>query len=286
VAVICTSRDQLRLAQPYNQTRAVVMTMGALHAGHAALIDAARAQVGPQGHVTVTIFVNPLQFGPHEDFARYPRTPEADSDLAAAHGADLIYLPTVAEVFGSDEGPHEDAMVILPGRLGRRWEGERRPGHFAGVLTVVMTLLHLTRAEIALFGEKDYQQLTLIRAMAERFALGVRIVGVPTVRDQDGLALSSRNVYLSPAEREQATAIPGALFAAQRAAEAGAETEAVATVAADRLRNAGLTPDYLALTDPAMGPAPSTGEARLLVAVPVGSTRLLDNVRIVLRSVA
>lgn len=286
MATVCTSRDQLRLALPYNRTRAVVMTMGALHAGHASLIQAARQQVGPQGHVTVTIFVNPLQFGPHEDFARYPRTPEADSDLAAAHGADLIYLPSVPDVYGSDEGPQEDAMVILPGSLGRRWEGERRPGHFAGVLTVVMTLLHLTRAEIAVFGEKDYQQLTLIRAMAQRFALGVRIVGAPTVRDADGLALSSRNAYLSPAERERARAIPGALFAAQRAAEAGADADAVTTVAADLLHSAGLTPDYLALTDPAMGPAPTSGEARLLVAVPVGSTRLLDNVGIVLRSVA
>ena len=286
MAGVCTSRDQLRLALPFNRKRSVVMTMGALHDGHAALIDAAREQAGSQGHVTVTIFVNPLQFGPHEDFARYPRTPQADIDLAAAHGADLIYLPSVADVYGSDEGQQNDAMVITPGPLGRCWEGERRPGHFAGVLTVVMTLLHLTRAEIALFGEKDYQQLTLIRAMAERFALGVRIIGVPTVRDRDGLALSSRNAYLTPSQREQAQAIPRALFAAQRAAAAGAVAEAVTGVAAEELRTADLTPDYLALTDPAMGPPPETGEARLLVAVPVGATRLLDNVRITLRSVA
>jgi pantoate--beta-alanine ligase len=286
VVAVCTSREQLRLALPYNATRGVVMTMGALHAGHAALITAAREAVGPQGHVTVTVFVNPLQFGPQEDFGRYPRTPEADIDLAADRGADLVYLPSVADVYGSDAGADPAGITVSPGVLGTRWEGERRPGHFAGVLTVVLTLLQLTRADIAVFGEKDYQQLTLIRAMARRFALPVRVLGVATVRDADGLALSSRNVYLSAEQREQALAIPRALTAAQEVAAAGGDGASATSAAAAALRSAGLRPDYLVLTDPDLGPAPETGEARLLVAVPVGTTRLLDNAAISLRSVA
>ncbi len=283
---ICTSRDQLRLALPHDRTRAVVMTMGALHEGHARLIDAARAEVGPEGHVTVTIFVNPLQFGPSEDFARYPRTPQADIDVVAARGADAVFLPSIIDVYGSAAGADHDGITVSPGRLGQLWEGQRRPGHFDGVLTVVLTLLQLTRADAAFFGEKDYQQLTLIRAMARTFALPVRIVGVPTVRDADGLALSSRNAYLDEAERAQARAIPGALFDAARAADAGADAEAVIHTVADGLSEAGLVADYIALTDPAMGPAPQMGEARLLVAVPLGRTRLLDNTAITLRGVA
>ncbi len=286
MVAVCTSREELRLALPFNTTRAVVMTMGALHAGHAALITAAREAVGPQGHVTVTVFVNPLQFGPQEDFGRYPRTPQADIDLAADRGADLVYLPSVADVYGSDAGADPAGITVSPGELGTRWEGERRPGHFAGVLTVVMTLLQLTRADIAVFGEKDYQQLTLIRAMAKRFALPVRVLGVATVRDADGLALSSRNVYLSAQQREQALAIPRALTAAQEVAAAGGDGASVTSAAAATLHSAGLRPDYLVLTDPDLGPAPQDGEARLLVAVPVGTTRLLDNAAISLRSVA
>jgi pantoate--beta-alanine ligase len=286
VVAVCTSREQLRLALPYNTTRAVVMTMGALHEGHAALITAAREAVGPQGHVTVTVFVNPLQFGPQEDFGRYPRTPEADIDIAAGHGADLVYLPSVADVYGSEAGADPDGVTVSPGVLGTRWEGEQRPGHFAGVLTVVLTLLQLTRADVALFGEKDYQQLTLIRAMVRRFALPVSIVGVPTVRDPDGLALSSRNGYLTAAQRQQALAIPRALTAAQEAAANGADGSAVVAVARETLEAADLAPDYLVLTDPDMDPPPRTGAARLAVAVPVGATRLLDNIAITLRSVA
>lgn len=286
MVAICTSREQLQLALPYNSTRAVVMTMGALHDGHASLISAARAAVGPQGHVTVTVFVNPLQFGPDEDFGRYPRSPEADIDIAAAHGADLVYLPTVADVYGSEAGADPDGVTVQPGLLGSRWEGAERPGHFSGVLTVVLTLLQHTRADVALFGEKDYQQLTLIRAMVRRFALPVRIIGAPIVRDPDGLAMSSRNVYLSEAERAQALAIPRALTAAQEAAAGGALGSATVEVATSVLTDAGLQPDYVALTDPDLGRPPSTGEARLLVAVPVGTTRLLDNTSIVLRSVA
>jgi pantoate--beta-alanine ligase len=262
------------------------MTMGALHDGHAALIDAARRDVGQAGHVTVTVFVNPLQFGPNEDFARYPRTPEADLAVAAAHGADVVFLPSVAEVYGSASGSDPEGITVQPGALGQRFEGAARPGHFAGMLTVVLTLLQLTVPHRAYFGEKDYQQLTLIRAMARRFWLPVEIVGVATVRDADGLALSSRNAYLSPGQREQALAIPRALFAAREAAAAGGDADVVCSTAAQVLADAGLVPDYLALTDPDMGPPPRSGPARLITAVPVGTTRLLDNLAMELRGVA
>lgn len=280
------SREQLRLALPHDRTRAVVMTMGALHAGHTALIEAARTEVGADGYVSVTIFVNPLQFGPGEDFHRYPRSVAADLALCEEYGADLVFLPTVADVYGSDEGIQPGGITIDPGLLGTDWEGAVRPGHFSGMLTVVLTLLNLTRAEIAFFGEKDYQQLTLIKAMVKRFAVPVRIVGVPTVRESDGLALSSRNAYLTPAEREQAAAIPEALFAAQDGARAGASVQSIVDAVHADLAAAGLTPDYVVITDPELGPTPEYGAARLLVAVPVGTTRLLDNVALDLRGVA
>jgi len=286
VVAVCRSREQLRLALPPDRTRAVVMTMGALHAGHAALIDSARADVGADGHVTVTIFVNPLQFGPNDDLARYPRTVAADLELVAAHGGDAVFLPSVADVYGSTTGADPAGIMIQPGALGGLWEGQRRPGHFGGVLTAVLTLLQLTQADVAYFGEKDYQQLTLIRSMVRRFALPVRVVGVPTVRDADGLALSSRNTYLNDAERISARAIPEALFAAAAAADAGADPDLVTATVAAVLGESGLTPDYVALTDPDLGPAPEMGEARLLVAVPVGSTRLLDNIAVTIRGAA
>ena len=283
---VIRSREQLSLALPHDRTRAVVMTMGALHAGHAALIDAAREDVGEDGHVTVTIFVNPLQFGPGEDFDAYPRDAAADIALCREHGADAVFLPSVADVYRSDSGADPGGITIDPGRLGQGMEGDQRPGHFSGMLTVVLALLHLTQADRAYFGEKDFQQLTLVRAMARRFYLPVRIIGVPTVREPDGLAMSSRNVYLTPAEREQAAAIPAALSEAQEAADAGADADAVVQVARDHLAGAGLHPDYVELRDPMLGPAPEWGEARLLVAVPVGRARLLDNVPVLLREVA
>ncbi len=287
VVAICTSRDQLRLALPPDRRRAVVMTMGALHAGHAALIDAARDAVGADGHVTTTVFVNPLQFGPKEDLERYPRTPEADIELAAAHGCDVVYLPTVADVYGPPDAPlSRTGITVDPGPLGTLWEGAVRPGHFTGVLTVVMALLQQTEPDLAFFGEKDYQQLTLIRGMAARFTIRTSIVGVPTVRDEDGLALSSRNAYLSPSERALAAKIPAALSAGQRAAVLGADRAVVIETVQGMLDEAGLVADYVALTDPDLGESPLMGEARLLVAVPLGKTRLLDNVPVWLKGVA
>ncbi|GAA3039664.1 pantoate--beta-alanine ligase [Streptomyces glomeratus] len=189
--------------------RAVVMTMGALHEGHATLIRAARQIAGPDGEVVVTVFVNPLQFGEGEDLERYPRTLDADLKVAAEAGADAVFAPSVDEVYPGGE----PQVRLSAGPMGERLEGAFRPGHFDGMLTVVAKLLHLTRPDVALFGQKDAQQLALIRRMVRDLNFGVEIVGVPTVRESDGLALSSRNRYLSPAERHTALALSRALFA-------------------------------------------------------------------------
>ncbi|MEU0374371.1 pantoate--beta-alanine ligase [Streptomyces sp. NPDC006283] len=190
---------------------AVVMTMGALHDGHAALIRAARERVGDKGFVIVTVFVNPLQFGAGEDLDRYPRTLDADLATAEEAGADVVFAPSADEVYPGGE----PQVRITAGPMGERLEGSTRPGHFDGMLTVVAKLLHLTRPDVALFGQKDAQQLALIRRMAEDLNFPVEIVGVPTVREEDGLARSSRNRYLSAPERETALALSRALFAAR-----------------------------------------------------------------------
>jgi pantoate--beta-alanine ligase len=253
---------------------ALVPTMGALHEGHRALVRAARAQAAS---VVVSVFVNPTQFGPGEDFDRYPRTWDADLTALAEEGADLVFHPGVEDVYP----PGSLGVTVEPGPLGSVLEGAVRPGHFAGVLTVVAKLFGLVRPDLAVFGEKDYQQLTLIRAMARELALGVEVVGVPTVREDDGMALSSRNRYLDPAQRTAAAAISAALRAG--AAAGGDGAEAVLTAARSVLAaQPTLTADYLELTDPDLGPAPATGAARLLVAARAGTTRLLDNVAVTL----
>ncbi|MEV7755372.1 pantoate--beta-alanine ligase [Streptomyces griseofuscus] len=189
--------------------RAVVMTMGALHEGHATLVRTAREIAGPDGEVVVTVFVNPLQFGAGEDLDRYPRTLEADLKIAEQAGADAVFAPSVDEVY-----PGGDPQVrVTAGPMGERLEGSSRPGHFDGMLTVVAKLLHLTRPDLALYGQKDAQQLALIRRMVRDLNFGIEIVGVPTVREEDGLALSSRNRFLSPDERRTALALSRALFA-------------------------------------------------------------------------
>ncbi|MFE7923002.1 pantoate--beta-alanine ligase, partial [Streptomyces sp. NPDC057398] len=189
--------------------RAVVMTMGALHEGHATLVRTARELAGPDGEVVVTVFVNPLQFGAGEDLDRYPRTLDADVALAGRSGADVVFAPAVEEVYPGGE----PQVRISAGPMGERLEGSSRPGHFDGMLTVVAKLLHLTRPDIALYGQKDAQQLALIRRMVRDLNFGVEIAGVPTVREEDGLALSSRNRYLSAPERRTALALSRALFA-------------------------------------------------------------------------
>ncbi|SED84433.1 pantoate--beta-alanine ligase [Streptomyces sp. 3213] len=189
--------------------RVVVMTMGALHEGHATLVRTAREHAGPDGEVVVTVFVNPLQFGKGEDLDRYPRTLDADLKIAEQAGADVVFAPSVDEVYPGGE----PQVRISAGPMGERLEGAVRPGHFDGMLTVVAKLLHLTRPDTALFGQKDAQQLALIRRMVRDLNFGTDIVGVPTVREADGLALSSRNRYLSPQERRTALALSQALFA-------------------------------------------------------------------------
>jgi pantoate--beta-alanine ligase len=260
-------------------TRAAVFTMGALHEGHLALIRAARGEVGPGGHLTVTIFVNPLQFGPGEDLDLYPRDLKADIELCAAEDVDLVFAPPTEMLYPNGEPD----VRVTPGPLGDVLEGASRPGHFSGMLTVVLKLLNLTRPDATFFGEKDYQQLTLVRRMVADFDLDVKVHAVPTLREQDGLARSSRNRYLSPEQRELAAAIPNALAAGVTAADLGRPADAVVGAAELELARAGLMPDYVALTSPDLGHAPVSGPARLLVACPVGSTRLIDNTPVVLR---
>ncbi len=271
--LLASTREELRDALAARSGHvALVPTMGALHVGHAALIDAARARVGPDAPVVVSVFVNPMQFAPGEDLDRYPRTLETDLEVCAAHGVDVVFVPSVDEVY-----PGGDPQVTVdPGPLGRVLEGGSRPTHFAGVLTVVAKLFGLVRPDVAVFGQKDYQQLTLVRRMVDDLCLGIEVVGAETVREPDGLALSSRNRFLGPQERRHALALARALAAARDAARGGA-ADALAA-AADVLRTAdGVDLDYLELTAPDLGPAPAAGEARLLVAARVGSTRLIDN---------
>jgi pantoate--beta-alanine ligase len=256
---------------------AVVMTMGALHAGHVALIRAARERVGTDGVVTVTIFVNPLQFGAGEDLDRYPRTLDDDLHLCAAEGVDVVFAPELDEMYPD----HEPMVTIDPGRLGAELEGRVRPTHFAGVLTAVAKLLNLTVPTAAFFGEKDYQQLVLVRRMVRDLEMPFDIVGVPTVREPDGLALSSRNRYLSSAERSAALALSRALSAGVDAAVKGmAAVLAAGRTVLETAHDVGV--DYFVLRDPELGPAPRSGQARLLVAGRVGATRLIDNMPVTL----
>jgi pantoate--beta-alanine ligase len=251
--------------------RAVVMTMGALHLGHAALMDAARTAVGPAGLVIVTIFVNPRQFAPGEDFDRYPRTLDADVQICREHGVDVVFAPSIEEIY---DGP---VVPMSAGERGDILEGEVRPGHFDGVLTVVRRLLEIVEPHIAMFGEKDYQQLVLIRSMVQELRLPITVIGVATVRDDDGVALSSRNSYLDDVQRVQARALWQALQAGNRVASQGVLriTEAARAV----LDEHGLVPDYVTVADADLRPA-HAGEARLLIAARVGSTRLIDNAHV------
>jgi pantoate--beta-alanine ligase len=253
---------------------AVVMTMGALHEGHGQLIRAARAR---GDSVIVTIFLNPLQFAPGEDLDRYPRTFDADFALCTREQVDVIFAPTPDVIYPGGE----PAVRVAAGPLGDRLEGEARPGHFDGVLTVVGKLLHLTRPEVAFFGEKDAQQLALIRRMVHDLDFPVEVVGWPTVREADGLALSSRNMYLSERDRIAALSLNQAL---QAGAAAGRGGPRAVLDAAGRLLAAepDVAVDYLALVDEnTWADADNeTARARLLVAARVGTTRLIDNVSI------
>lgn len=250
----------------------LVPTMGALHDGHVSLIRSAKRV--PGSVVVVSIFVNPLQFGVNEDLAAYPRPLEDDLAVLRAEGVDIAFTPTEEDVY-----PAGRRTTVLPGPLGADLEGGSRPTHFAGMLTVVLKLLNIVAPDRAFFGEKDYQQLVLVRQMADDLNLPTRIVGVPIVREPDGLAMSSRNVYLDAVQREQAGALSAALLAGMYGAARGVD-EALAAARAVLAEVPALEVDYLEVRDTWLGPAPAEGAARMLVAARLGRTRLLDNIAI------
>jgi len=253
---------------------AVVMTMGALHEGHRSLIRLAAAQAE---HVVVTVFVNPLQFGPGEDQDAYPRNLERDLAVCAEEGVDVVFAPTARVVY-----PHDEPQVrVQAGDVGSRWEGDARPGHFDGVLTVVLLLLNLVRPDVAVFGRKDRQQLALVQHMVRDLAVGVQVVPGDTVREADGLARSSRNAYLGEDDRAHATALPRAGRSALAAAAAGSGARDVVSAALHELAAPGVDVDYCVLVDPVElreVTGEHTGPAVLLLAARVGRTRLIDNV--------
>jgi pantoate--beta-alanine ligase len=250
---------------------ALVPTMGALHAGHMALVDAARAS---GAKVVASIFVNPKQFGPNEDLSRYPRPAEADKALLVAHGCDLLWMPGVDDMYPAGFATNVSVSGVSDGL-----DGAARPGHFDGVATVVGKLFNQVRPDSAYFGEKDFQQLAVIRRMVADLDFGLEIVGVPTVREADGLALSSRNIYLSADERGRAVALPRALAEAKRAIEAG-EADAI-PAAMTSLAAAGFVTDYVALVDAETLAEPRAGKPRrLLAAARLGTTRLIDNLAV------
>ncbi|WGY02589.1 pantoate--beta-alanine ligase [Nocardioides sp. QY071] len=282
VPAVARSRSELRDLRGTGPV-VFVPTMGALHEGHASLLRIARERAGDDGTVVLSIFVNPLQFGPTEDLDRYPRTFDADLALAATEGVDVVFAPTVAQMY-PDGVPHEgvatEAVTVQPGPLGDLFEGASRPGHFRGVLTVVAKLFGLVRPDVAIFGEKDYQQLALIRRMTTDLCLGIEIVGAETDREPDGLARSSRNRYLDDEERQQAATLSRALRAAQQRASYGVPAARWAAMGVIKAEP-GVELDYLALTTTGLGelpdyPEPGT-EGRILVAARVGTTRLIDN---------
>jgi len=254
-----------------------VPTMGALHEGHASLLRVARERVG-DGRVVASLFVNPLQFGPTEDLDRYPRTLDADLKVCEREGVDVVFAPAVEQVYPS--WPAQPQVTVEPGPLGTILEGKTRPGHFRGVLTVVAKLFGLVGPDLAVFGQKDYQQLVLVRRMVDDLCLGVDVVGAETAREPDGLALSSRNRYLDTDQRLEAAALNRALRAAQVDAQRGVDAALGAARAQLRATHV-VDLDYLVVTDPDLGglprDVPAGTEARILVAAKVGSTRLIDN---------
>jgi pantoate--beta-alanine ligase len=254
---------------------AFVPTMGNLHAGHLELVRQARLQAD---HVSVSVFVNPAQFGPQEDYGSYPHTPERDREALLDAGADLLFLPDVEEIY--PQGPGRTTVVEVPG-LNRILEGEHRPTHFNGVTTVVAKLFNLVQPDVAVFGEKDYQQLLLIRRMVADLCMPVAITSVATVREADGLALSSRNSYLTPAARALAPRLHAVLAGVKaRVAAGGQGLAAIEQAALAELAAAGFQPDYVSVRRQSDLAPPESGDAALiaLAAARLGSTRLIDNI--------
>ena len=251
--------------------------MGNLHAGHVSLIEAAR-RYGDR--FVASIFVNPMQFGPNEDYAQYPRTPTQDAGMLAEAGCNLMFMPDVAEIYPN--GSERATRVDVP-NLSRILDGEFRPGHFEGVSTIVATLFHIVEPDVAVFGEKDFQQLTIIRRMVSDLCMAVEIVGAPTVRDTDGLAMSSRNQYLTPAERQVAPRIYQTLQAAASRLQTGdTDFAAIERVGAEALAKAGMKPDYFSVrrAQDLGAPAPDTRHLVVLTAARLGKARLIDNFQV------
>jgi len=273
VSSIADARGAVAAARGRGATIGFVPTMGFLHDGHLRLVDEARRRCG---FVVVSVFVNPLQFGAGEDLARYPRDEAGDAAKAAARGVDLLFLPHADAMY-----PTGASTTVVPAGLDRRWEGAARPGHFTGVLTVVAKLFNIVQPDVAVFGQKDVQQATIVRAMVRDLDFPVAIVVVPTVREPDGLAMSSRNSYLLPDERERARVLSRALHAVAASYAAGVrsgrELDAVGRGVLEG--EPGVHVDYLAVVDPrTLEPVEEAGpESVVMVAARVGKTRLIDN---------
>jgi pantoate--beta-alanine ligase len=275
VQIVRNSEELARARDGIAGRLALVPTMGALHAGHMALIEDARKGADK---VAASIFVNPAQFGANEDFSRYPRREEQDARMLQEAGCDLLWVPSVEDIY-----PDGFSTKISVSGVSERWEGKARPGHFDGVATIVAKLLLAIRPDLAVFGEKDFQQLAVIRRMVHDLNIPVEIVAVPTVREADGLALSSRNAYILPEERKQAASLPRALATAKAAILGGALVANVLDDARDTLGRAGFSRvDYFALVD-AVSLEPldePRGEMRLIAAAVIGKTRLIDNIAV------
>ena len=273
IATIADVRDAVRQARAGGQRIGFVPTMGFLHEGHLRLVDEARRLAGC---VVMSVFVNPTQFGPSEDFSRYPRDLVGDTEKARRRGVDLLFVPEVDAMY-----PSAPTIHVTADDLPARWEGAVRPGHFSGVLTVVAKLFNIVGPDVAVFGRKDFQQATLIRRMARELDIPVEVIVAPTVREPDGLAMSSRNTYLDTAAREQALALVESLRAAARAFDAGERSGATIAAAgrATLAAHPGVAPDYFAVVDPVHMREVETAarDSVAIVAARVGKTRLIDN---------
>ena len=273
IARIADMRSAVAAARVQGARIALVPTMGALHEGHLRLLDVARAEAD---FVVMSVFVNPLQFGAGEDLAKYPRDTAGDVAKARGRGVDAVFAPTVEEMY-----PYAARHTrVVPVGLDEHWEGAVRPGHFAGVLTVVAKLFNIVGPDVAVFGQKDAQQAAIVRAMVRDLDFPVRLVIMPTVREPDGLALSSRNVFLSPEERQRALGLSGALTAVVRAFENGEHRrEQLEATGRSALAAESIEPDYFAIVDPdSLQPVPVAAAGTLvLVAARIGNTRLIDN---------
>ena len=277
VTKIAAVREHVRRWRSEGRRVAFVPTMGNLHAGHVSLIEAARRH---GDRFVASIFVNPMQFGPNEDFAHYPRTPTQDERMLAQAGCSLMFMPDVAEIYPS--GSERATRVDVPG-LSRILDGESRPGHFEGVSTIVATLFHIVEPDVAIFGEKDFQQLAVIRRMVSDLCLPVEIVGAPTVRDADGLAMSSRNQYLTATERQVAPRIYQMLqAAAQRLSGGDVDFASIERAGVEALTQAGMKPDYFSVrkAQDLSAPAPETSHLVVLTAARLGKARLIDNIQV------